>query len=41
MEADVSASNRARSQVLNGELRASFEKWYPRFGALVQEPLAA
>ena len=30
-----------RTQVLNGELRASFEKWYPRFGVQVQEPLAA
>lgn len=30
-----------RTQVLNGELRASFQQWYPRFGAEVQEPLAA
>ena len=30
-----------RTQVLNGELRASFQQWYPRFGTQVQEPLAA
>ena len=30
-----------RTQVLNGELRASFQQWYPRFGALDQAPLAA
>lgn len=30
-----------RTQVLNDELRASFERWYPRFGAQVQAPLAA
>jgi hypothetical protein len=30
-----------RTQVLNDELRASFEKWYPCFGVQVQEPLAA
>ena len=27
-----------RTQVLNDELRASFEKWYPCFGVQVQEP---
>ncbi|MEJ8850167.1 hypothetical protein [Variovorax rhizosphaerae] len=30
-----------RTQVLNDELRASFERWYPRFDAQAQEPLAA
>jgi hypothetical protein len=30
-----------RTQVLNDELRASFERWYPRSGAQVQAPLAA
>ena len=30
-----------RTQVLNDELRASFERWYPGFGAQDQAPLAA
>ena len=30
-----------RTQVLNDELRASFERWYPRLGAQDQVPLAA
>ena len=30
-----------RAQVLNDELRASFERWYLRFGAQDQAPLAA
>jgi len=30
-----------RTQVLNDELPASFERWYPRSGAQVQAPLAA
>ena len=30
-----------RTQVLNDELRASLERWYPRYGAQVQAPLAA
>ena len=30
-----------RTQVLNDELRASFERWYPRFGAQVQTTLVA
>ncbi|MDM0118013.1 ISKra4 family transposase [Variovorax sp. J22R133] len=30
-----------RTQVLNGELRAAFQGWYPRFGAPAQPPLAA
>jgi hypothetical protein len=30
-----------RTQVLNDELRASFERWYPRFGAQDQASLTA
>ena len=30
-----------RTQFLNDELRASFERWYPGFGARDQMPLAA
>ena len=30
-----------RTQVLNDELRASFERWYPHFGAQDQAPLTA
>jgi hypothetical protein len=30
-----------RTQVLNDDLRASFQRWYPRFGAQAKPPLAA